>query len=98
VNELVKQGDRLTARGGWPVEVIWVAARDPHDGFYAIHKPGELFLESVPIYHQEGGEATGAFAVNEPPRYDKPHPADIIMPPERPVSTEQAAAEAAITT
>ena len=68
------QGEEILTVGGWKAEVIWVK----DDGFYVIHRPGEED-ESVPIWHHNDGTAHSIFSVSDPPRFNQPHPADLVM-------------------
>jgi hypothetical protein len=64
--------------GGWPAQVIWVS--EFTHICYAIHKPNTK-EESAPIAHNKyDGQAAPLLTVNQPPRYDKQLPADIILP------------------
>lgn len=63
--------------GGWEAKVVWCFTTGTK-GFCAIHKPNTA-EESVAIYHHEDGKGYAHFSINEPPRYEKPHPADIIL-------------------
>jgi len=74
-------GTILKAKGGWDAVVIWIWYHERIDydkGFLAVHKPGDINEESVPISHEVDGAARSILTINEPPTYDG-HPADLDM-------------------
>ena len=75
---MIKQGQTYKTVGGWKVRIIWICADDLQKGFYAIHRPN-TDDESTPIYHWGDGTAHSTLSVNAPPRFGKPHPADILL-------------------
>jgi hypothetical protein len=73
----VKLG-KYTTVGGWEAVIVWVS--DMSHLCYAVHKPNTR-EESVPIAHNKyDGKAAPLLVVNEPPRYDKAVPSDLIIP------------------
>ena len=73
-----KAGETYITVGGWPAHVVWVS--ELTHLCYAVHKPSTK-EESVPIAHNKyDGKSAPLLTVNEPPRYDKQVPADLILP------------------
>jgi len=71
-------GEVYVTAGGWPAHVVWVS-QITHL-CYAVHKP-DTREESAPIAHNKyDGKAMPLLTVNEPPRYDKQLPSDLILP------------------
>lgn len=72
-----EKGKTYHTHGGWQAIVVWICEGDLQKGFYTIHRPLSS-KESVPIFHGPDGRAFCNFSVNEPPRYEQPHPADLV--------------------
>ena len=64
--------------GGWKAVVIWkvYAGLNQKEHYLVIHKPYDEDESHVVSYNTEG-ESLTAFSINEPPRYNEHHPADI---------------------
>jgi len=73
---MVEVGKSYRTVGGWIALVIYISSQKGI--FYAIHA-NNTPQETVPIIHKMGGEAMSAFAIGEPPKFGKLHPADILV-------------------
>lgn len=62
--------------GEWDAKIISIHEKDGI--FFAIHKPGTE-EESFPVLHKLNGQCHPQFVVGDPPRYNKLHPADILL-------------------
>lgn len=73
---MVEIGKKYKTVGGWIAFVIFVSVQK--GVFYAIHAANTP-QESLPIIHKMSGECMPAFSINDPPRFGKLHPADILV-------------------
>lgn len=73
---MVEVGKKYKTVGGWEALIIYIS--DLKGFFWAIHAPGTI-NESLPIVHKNDGTASSAFSINEPPRYNKLLPSDILI-------------------
>lgn len=77
----MKIGDKYKTYGGWDAEIIWQCRQQAYTTyipyFIAAHKP-RTNDERI-VRHDGQGKAIASMTVDEPPFYDSPHPADLIL-------------------